>query len=455
MKIEIDKKFFKMAMYAVLTVIVSYILISIFDIFIASLANIKTLVGDILGAIKYLLKVFNFLIIAFIFSYLLDPLVDKYQRLYEKYELKFMNDERATKKTIKEIKLEEKQKNEGIDGKNGFTYKPRTAGTVLVFLTIFVSLFIFTNFMISSFSPEQGDKVIETLIENDSINSEEAEQLMLESNFLRKITLTTYGMIESLNSEYARIKVELEKLGLLDIFNNTIEGIVAFVRSFSFRFIGILIKVGSGILSSIIILTLSFYIMRDKDKFKHNLEVFMTTFFPSKVNTGIKHFMDDVHTIFSGYLRGQMTDAMIMGSLLGFSLSLAGIPFAWLIGMFSGFSNLIPYVGAFVGFLLAVTSGLLSGNPILALYAAVIVLIVQQIDGLFIVPKFVGESVEISPFLVILSLTVAGTVFGIVGMIFAVPITAMLKILIGRYMLRKKEGGGFRKFFSRIKNIEI
>ena len=62
-----------------------------------------------------------------------------------------------------------------------------------------------------------------------------------------------------------------------------------------------------------------------------------------------------------------------------------------LIGLISGFSNLIPYIGAVVAFILSVSVGLLSGEPIMALYAAIIVLVLQQIDSVFIVPKVVGK----------------------------------------------------------------
>jgi predicted PurR-regulated permease PerM len=116
-----------------------------------------------------------------------------------------------------------------------------------------------------------------------------------------------------------------------------------------------------------------------------------------------------------------------------------GVNFAVLIGMFSGLANLIPYFGAFVGFILSVFVALLSGDVTQAVYAGIIVIVLQQIDGIFIQPKIVGEKVELSPVLVLLSLSVFGSMFGLPGMIFAVPLCAIFKIFLTRFMTRYKK----------------
>ena len=127
-----------------------------------------------------------------------------------------------------------------------------------------------------------------------------------------------------------------------------------------------------------------------------------------------------------------------MAILISVSFSIVGIDYAVIIGLISGFSNLIPYIGAVVAFILSVSVGLLSGEPIMALYAAIIVLVLQQIDSVFIVPKVVGKSVDLHPVLVLLALSVFGTLFGIVGMIFAVPITAIIKLFLVRLYYKKE-----------------
>lgn len=139
-----------------------------------------------------------------------------------------------------------------------------------------------------------------------------------------------------------------------------------------------------------------------------------------------------------------MTDAAIMATLISVSFSVAGIPYPVIIGVISGFSNLIPYVGAIVAFILSVTMGLLSGTPMKALYAAIIVILLQQLDTVYIVPKVVGRSVKLHPVLVLLSIYVFGSIWGLWGMVFAVPVTAVIKLLLTRLYVSKKKAPRYK-----------
>ena len=116
-----------------------------------------------------------------------------------------------------------------------------------------------------------------------------------------------------------------------------------------------------------------------------------------------------------------------MGALFAGTFWIIGIPYGVVIGIFSGFSNLIPYFGAAVAFLLAVLSGLFSSEPMRAVYAAIAILLLQQLDSAVIVPRVVGSRVELHPVLVLLSLAVFGGFFGFWGLLFAVPLGALLK----------------------------
>ena len=91
-----------------------------------------------------------------------------------------------------------------------------------------------------------------------------------------------------------------------------------------------------------------------------------------------------------------------------------------------------------MAFFLAVSVALLGGSPIKAMYAAIVILLLQQLDSAVIVPKIVGNKVELHPVLVILSLSVFGSIFGIWGMVFAVPVTAIIKIILYRIYRKQK-----------------
>ncbi|MEI3507322.1 MAG: AI-2E family transporter [Anaerotignum faecicola] len=111
------------------------------------------------------------------------------------------------------------------------------------------------------------------------------------------------------------------------------------------------------------------------------------------------------------------------------AFTIVGLPHGILIGLVSGFSNLIPYFGAVMAFFLAVLAGLFSGAPMKAVYASVLILLLQQVDSIFIVPKAVGQKLELHPVLVLLSLAAFGRMFGFGGWRLRFPWVRFAKIL--------------------------
>ena len=105
-----------------------------------------------------------------------------------------------------------------------------------------------------------------------------------------------------------------------------------------------------------------------------------------------------------------------------------GVGFAVPIGLITGFADIIPYIGPFLGFIPAVIFALLK-SPIKALWVIIIFTIIQQIESNIITPKVVGESVGIHPVTVILALIIGGGFFGVIGMILAVPVVGISKVL--------------------------
>ncbi len=450
MKLPWDKKYLKISLHVIFSVISIYIIYTLLNVILGWLFNLDILVGNISNFFGYLGMVFKPLIIAFIIAYIMDPLADKFQRIYDEKVTKSSNHEKQTKLLIKEFKREQMQIEDSIDKKSGFVFKPRSEGTLFTYLTFFAVITLVISLIVGSVT-KKSEEVISTSQEEIT---QELEIVDIEdTTFIEDITISVYALFDNYIDEFASMERAIEKLGLSDSFDEYLSKFSDFVAGLSKMIINIVISIGSGLATFFIALVLAFYMIRDKEKFKYNTLVFLDTFTPKKVSEELKNLGSDLHVIFSGYLRGQLTDAAIIGVLLGSSLSIIGIPFAWFIGIFSGFSNLIPYVGAIVGFILAITSGLLSGNPILALYAAGIILIIQQLDTIYISPRFVGQSVELSPFLVILSLTVAGSIFGLIGMVLAVPITAMAKILIARFVARNKGKFIFGKWYDKLQSI--
>lgn len=246
------------------------------------------------------------------------------------------------------------------------------------------------------------------------------------------------GVVESINNSiqgfadlFVMIKVKLAEIGILENVDGYLEELVMHITELLKNNVSTMgenvSKIGSWLLNLAIGLTVAFYFLADSDRLIYYLKKITDMILPSKIAGIVKGFFGDFVSTFSGYISGQVIDAIIMAVLVSVSFTIVGIPYAVIIGLISGFSNLIPYLGAFTAFALSVIMGLLSGTPIKALYAAIIVIILQQVDSLVIVPKVVGKKVELHPALVLLGLAIFGKLFGIWGMVFAVPITALLK----------------------------
>lgn len=119
-------------------------------------------------------------------------------------------------------------------------------------------------------------------------------------------------------------------------------------------------------------------------------------------------------------------------------MSIIGVKYSILLGFMIGLFNLIPYFGAIVAVTVAIIITLFTGGVGQALLMAVIVIILQQIDANIINPKIIGNSLSISPLLVIFAVTVGGAYFGVLGMFIAVPVATVIKLLIEEFICYKE-----------------
>ena len=123
-------------------------------------------------------------------------------------------------------------------------------------------------------------------------------------------------------------------------------------------------------------------------------------------------------------------------------MSIMGIKYAPLLGFFIGLFNMIPYVGAIIAVAISALITLITGGISQTIWMLIVVIILQQIDANIINPNIIGQSLKISPLLVIFAITIGGAYFGILGMFLAVPVIAVIKILIEDFIdwkLAKKE----------------
>jgi len=153
------------------------------------------------------------------------------------------------------------------------------------------------------------------------------------------------------------------------------------------------------------------------------------------------------NTLFSGYIRGQLIDALIIGAICFVFCSIFAFPYAPLVSVIVGVTNLIPFFGPFLG---AIPSAflILLVDPLKCLYFIIFILVLQQCDGNIIKPKLLGQRTGLSGFWIIFSILVGGGFFGPLGMLLAVPVFACIHaaILALSEQALKKKGAQDRSF---------
>ena len=154
----------------------------------------------------------------------------------------------------------------------------------------------------------------------------------------------------------------------------------------------------------------------------------LDAFTSSSTREKLRQFIKDADRVFSGYIRGQAMDALLVGAMVTVAMLIAKVPYAAVIGILTGLGNLIPYVGPVVGFGSLILVCLAEGSIRSLVIGGIILVVVMFIDGNIINPRMLSSNVEVHPVLVIVALLAGGRVGGIVGMLVAVPVAALLKL---------------------------
>ena len=148
---------------------------------------------------------------------------------------------------------------------------------------------------------------------------------------------------------------------------------------------------------------------------------------PPSVRPDAHELVNRVNVVVGGFIRGQTLIALIVGVLTGVAMSIIGVPFAGMIGVIAGVTNIIPYVGPVVGGFVAAVVALFI-DPWLAVWAIVAVIVIQQVESTFLSPKIMSDQVGIHPVLVIVVLLAGASLGGLLGMLVAVPVAGIIRV---------------------------
>lgn len=212
----------------------------------------------------------------------------------------------------------------------------------------------------------------------------------------------------------------------LERFTMSLNATLNFAFSKAIAFTSSLLKMIFGFIIAI-------YILKDKENFIKSAKKFLFAMFNKNSVESFLVYGREVNSIFSRFIIGKAIDSTIIGILCAIGLSILNVPYALLISLIVGVTNMIPYFGPFIGMVPGVTITLFY-SPIVALKVLLFIFLLQQFDGWYLGPKILGEQVGVSPFWIILAIILGGGTFGVLGMFLGVPFIAIVKVTLQRYI---------------------
>ncbi len=352
--------------------------------------------------------ILNPFVIGLIIAYLLNPLVKIFDRLLAKPVERF-NSRKGGKRGVR------------------FKFKIKSTRGISVALALIAGLLI-VSALISMVVPELIKSIMNMLSDLPSM----MERAFIKINewteadpTMSAVVTELYNQITSwMNTATADITATLQQInnvtGMFDKFSSVMNMVAVSVRStFSFIF---------DLLVGIII---SIYVLAGREKFIGQTKKFLYAFLPAKAVRSIVDTVRESNRVFGGFIIGKLIDSLIIGILCFIGMSIMRIPYVVLISVIVGVTNIIPFFGPYIGAIPSIILILLA-NPIKALYFAIFIIILQQVDGNIIGPKILGDRTGLTPFWVVFAIMVGGGIFGFAGMIVGVPATAVILDLIRR-----------------------
>ncbi len=195
-----------------------------------------------------------------------------------------------------------------------------------------------------------------------------------------------------------------------------------------------------GIVNLIISIMVSVYMISDHKNIFYQFKKLLYAVFPKQAADTARTICRESTNIFLKFMYGKAIDSVIIGIICFICMNIFKFPYTVLISVIVGITNMIPYFGPYIG-------GVLGGiiivivNPVQVIFFAVMILVIQQFDGLFLDPKILGDSTGLKPLWVIFAIVVGGAMFGVLGMFLGVPTMAVICYILNivvEHFLKKR-----------------
>jgi predicted PurR-regulated permease PerM len=320
-------------------------------------------------------------------------------KIPEKIKIRYIKKEIKISSSEKEIKLHDK----------GFS---RIISILIVYAVLLVILVVFLSNIIPRISEEFN-------------------------NFVQNIPMIMGNIENMINRSIEYIEPNLSPK-YREILNQSIDRFIEQTQQYTYRAISYSFEIAGKLISLaltlIIIPFFTFYILLDLEKYKNAFQLIL----PEVRKNEINELLHQIDLVLGKYIRAQILAGFFIGISITIALSLLGIDYAFLIGLLSGIFNFIPYVGVIVSIFPAAIIALLKHNFIYALTTVVVVEALQILEGQLITPAVIGQVLKLPPLVIIIALIIGGEIWGFLGVLIAIPVVAILKIVILYYLELKR-----------------
>ncbi len=237
-------------------------------------------------------------------------------------------------------------------------------------------------------------------------------------------------------NEYTGLDIDINNIftsivGPILNWAQSLPNIITQVITSLFSFIGI-------IFNSILAIIISFYFLMDREVFINYGKKITIVLFNQEKSDRILYIASVTNSIFQKFLIGKALDSLIIGLLFFVITQLLSVPYALLFSVIIGITNMIPYFGPFIG-AVPVVGLLLIIDFKIAIITLIVIMVLQQFDGIYLGPKILGESTGIRPIGIVFAVSIGGSLFGSLGMLLGVPVFATISYFFNEYIEKRHE----------------
>ena len=390
MKIKLDHGYMKKIKYITLGFIIIYIIYLV-------MTNIGDVINGVSDAFSFVVKILSPFLWGLAIAYLLNPLVKYFEKILSKI--------RISKKWDRNHR---KQKRAIVRGISLFL----TILSIIVVITLLInSVFVMIN---GSFRDFNITDLINELTERFKSYSKELNGL--------DETLNNFGIATNITQFFQ---------GLAE---NVVNSITTIAASITDR----VTIIGRYIIDISFGFVFAFNFIMNKEYFRNLVENAMRLVLNEKRKNGLKEILYEINLVLLSFIRGKIIDLTLLSFITVISLIIIQSDYAFIVGTFAGYTNIIPYLGTWIGIIPAVIIALVKDGWQSAIFIGAYIVIIQQIYYIFVSPKVQGKSIGMHPVFILLAMFVFGKFFGLIGVILSIPMGGIVKIFINRWVEKRK-----------------